>query len=199
MSFDIREHKEKERAHFKAVRASITPRQKARWDTAIIRHLLVFPAYLECATLLCYLPVEGEINTVPLLEAAWKAGKRVGVPYCIPGTREMDFYLINSLDDLNSGYCGILEPNPNTAQKLTDFCGCLCVLPGLVFDMYGYRFGYGGGYYDRFLNNRYQGGTTVGLCYGACTVKRLIRGTYDHPCHALITETGSKKLKSQGG
>lgn len=197
MSFDIRAHKNKQRAHFKEVRAQITPRQKARWDTAIVRHILALPAYQTCQTLLCYLPMEGEIDTRPLLESAWKAGKQVAVPYCIPGTREMDFYLIHSLDELAEGYCGILEPDPARAAELVDFDGCLCILPGLVFDMEGYRFGYGGGYYDRFLNGPYRGKPTAGVCYRVCTVKRLVRGMYDRPCDLLITETGAKKMKGQ--
>ena len=194
MKFDIREHKKQQRAHFKAVRGDISPQQKARWDTAIIRHILALPTYRNCSTLLVYLPLDGEINTLPLLEHAWSQGRRVAIPYCVPGTRIVEFYIVHSLDDLVESAYGIPEPDPARHEKLSDFSGCFCLLPGLAFDLDGYRLGYGGGYYDRFLNGPYKGGATAGACYGVCTVKRLTRGAYDRPCDCLVTETGVRRI-----
>ena len=192
--FNIRAHKGKRRAHFRGLRAQVDPRQKAAWDAAIIGNIQALPPYLECSTLLGYLPAEGEIDTLPLLEDAWRRGKRVAVPYCLPGTRIMEFYLIHSLQDLTKGSYGILEPDPALCQKLEDFSGCFCLAPGLAFDREGYRLGYGGGYYDRFLGGPYAGKPTAGACYNLCTVKKLPRGTYDLPCDYLITETKIKSL-----
>ena len=196
MKFDIREHKKQQRAHFKAVRDGVALRQKARWDTAIIRHILALPPYKNCSTLLAYLPIKGEIDTMPLLEHAWSQGRRVAIPYCIPGTRLIDFYIIHSLEGLRKKVFGILEPDPAYHEKLENFDGCFFLLPGLAFDMDGFRLGYGGGYYDRFLNGPYKGGITVGACYNACTVKRLVRGGYDRPCAYLVTETGARRIKA---
>ena len=195
MSFDIREHKKSQRARFKAVRAGIAPAQKARWDAAIVRHIIALAPYRECETLLGYSPTRGEIDVVPLLEHALGCGKRVALPYCLPGTRLMDFYIIGAISELREGSYGILEPDPERHQKLECFERCLCIVPGYAFDTDGYRLGYGGGYYDRFLNGPYKGGMTVGACYNACTVKRLTRGTYDCPCRYVVSETGARRVK----
>ena len=64
----------------------------------------------------------------------------------------------------------------------------ICIVPGLTFDLNGYRLGYGGGYYDRFLceNNRL---ITVGLCYQNNLTDKLIINQYDMPVNYIITET----------
>lgn len=192
--YDIRKRKQELRARYKAVRTEIEPRQRTRWDSAILKHLTALTAYQDCTTLLCYVPIPGEIDTVPVMEDAWSRGKQVAVPYCVPDTRIIEFYRIDSLDSLVEGAYGVREPDPDREVKLTGFMDSLCILPGLAFDAKGYRLGYGGGYYDRFLSGPYEGGQTVGLCYGICTVDRLARGAFDRSCDYLVTETGAKRI-----
>jgi len=197
MSFDIREHKKQQRAHFKALRSQIPPKQKAQWDTAIIRHVIDLPPYQDCAVFLGYMPMAGEINVVPLLEHTLSQGKKLALPYCVPDSdRIMDFYIVRSMEDFAEGSYGIWEPDPASCEKLVDFSGCFCLAPGVAFDMDGYRLGQGGGYYDRFMNGPYRDGVTAGACYGICTVERLVRGIYDRPCGYLVTEAGVKLIRN---
>lgn len=192
---DIRARKKELRRHFKQLRGEISPRQKARWDSAILRHILALPAYRESETVLLYLSTPEEIDTLALMEQALADGKQVAVPYCVPGTRLMEFYPIQSLGNLVPGAYGILEPDPAAAPKLTAFTGSICLVPGLAYDSRGYRLGYGGGYYDRFLSGPFGGQPTVGVCYGVCTVGRLDIGSFDVPCRYLVTETGAKVIR----
>lgn len=194
---NVRIRKEELRQASKAIRSDLTPRQKSRWDTAILRHFINLPAYQNCHTLLTYASLPGEVDTFALMEEAWRAGKRVAVPYCVPGTRLMEFYLIESPEELAPSAYGILEPDPARSQKLTDFSGSACVVPGLAFNCIGYRLGYGGGYYDRFLAGPYAGNPSIGLCYGVCMVKFLPIGTYDRPCDFLVTETGARIIRKK--
>jgi len=189
-SHDVNARKKELRTHFRAVRGKISPEQKSLWDAAILRHILALPTYQECKTLLCYIPLPDEVDTIPLMKDAWRNGKRVAVPYCLPGGRVIEFYLIESLEGLKSGAYGILEPDPEKHERLDDYTGALCILPGLAYDPDGYRLGYGGGYYDRFLAGDFSGNPTVGVCYGVSTVKCLERGPFDLPCDYLITEEG---------
>lgn len=62
----------------------------------------------------------------------------------------MDFYLVNSLSQLEKGAFSIMEPNTEVCEKYEDFSHGLCLVPGLCFDMQGFRLGFGKGYYDRF-------------------------------------------------
>jgi len=67
-------------------------------------------------------------------------------------------------------------------------------VPGLSFDLQGYRLGFGKGYYDRFLSD--FGGVTVGVCYGKCTVTELPRGAFDRAVDIVMTEKFSNRTGS---
>ena len=188
--FDIRVYKSRIRESCRAARKAMTPEQKADGDAKILTHLKNSPIYRDCRVLLCYVSTAGEVNTRTIIEQALGDGKRVAVPYCVDGTRDMYFYLIGSLDELRPRTFGVLEPVPEESKKLIDFSGSLCIVPGLCFDRAGYRLGYGGGYYDRFLN-KYEG-VSIGVCHHQFLRSYLIHGRYDVPCCYIITEKGIK-------
>ena len=62
----------------------------------------------------------------------------------------------------------------------------LCVVPGFSFDKEGFRLGYGGGYYDRFLST--FNGFSAGLCLSAFISEKLPRDGFDIAVNAVITE-----------
>ena len=197
MSMGLPQLKKDKRAHFKALRAGITPEQKAEWDAAIVAHIINHPVYRGAHTLLAYMPTPGEIDTRPLLEHAWAQGKRVALPYCLPCTKGvMEFYLVDKDDPLTRGIHRSLEPDPTRQEKLVDFTGCLCLVPGYAFDARGFRLGYGGGYYDRFLGKTRGTVQTMGAYYSICTAKELPLGRYDLPCGYLVTEAGARAVDS---
>ncbi|MVP01440.1 5-formyltetrahydrofolate cyclo-ligase [Paenibacillus lutrae] len=106
---------------------------------------------LESPVFLAYVPFRSECDIKPVIEACWETGIRVYVPRSIYSTRELKFYEIHSWSDLEEGMHGILEPNRGN-EILSDLLAVTAVLvPGLAFDRSFGRLGYGGGYYDRFL------------------------------------------------
>ena len=68
----------------------------------------------------------------------------------------------------------------------------LAFIPGVVFDRRGYRIGYGGGYYDRFLEEA-QDLVSVGLGYEFQVVWEVPRSKHDLPVDYLCTERGLRK------
>lgn len=189
-SFDIRAYKHRLRAHYKKIRTAMSPAEKKTCDTRLYHRLIHLPEYKRCKILLCFVSTDIEVDTHRLIQHALSAGKIVAVPFCIPGTRRMDFYRIHSIDDLETGTFGVLEPNPETCDCIQNFEHAICVLPGLAFDHGGFRLGYGGGYYDRFLSAHFQDVhcVTVGICYAGCVTHKLPRGKFDIPCRILVTE-----------
>ena len=94
-----------------------------------------------------------EVETIPFVEELLqKREKRIFVPKVCG--MDIRFYEITSMEDVKSGYQGILEPKEGmeefSAQK-PDAKNCLIVLPGSVFDRKCNRMGYGKGFYDRFM------------------------------------------------
>lgn len=174
------------RAFFKAVRTSLSKAEKTRLDSRIADRFLTLPQYHEAKTVLFYVSLPLEIDTFSLMEQAFSDGKTVAAPRCVPGTREMEFYILRDICDLAPGAFGVSEPNADACEKLTDLSRGLCVVPALGFARDGYRLGYGKGYYDRFLA-RFLG-RTVGLVYDACLKERLPHDKFDCRVRQILTE-----------
>lgn len=184
--FDIRVYKQNLRNRYKEIRLTMAPEQKAQSDAKIFENLKSIWQVKNAGLILTYVSTAIEVDTLSLIEWAFTQGKQVAVPYCIDNTRDMCFYLIHSLNDLQKRTFGVLEPIPDQCEKLTSFEDSVCIVPGLAFDRQGFRLGYGKGYYDRFLS-RYRG-TMVGLCYRSCILRRLHRGRFDIACDMIVTE-----------
>lgn len=114
----------------------------------------------ECIAL--YSPVQREIDTARLLQAACSDGKRALYP-AVCG-REMVLRQVQHPEQLSRGCFGILEPCGNGRDHLADEPD-LIIVPGVAFDHGGHRIGYGQGFYDRFLRHPGLRSTLVGLCH----------------------------------
>lgn len=183
---DIRPYKARLRTEAKQYRRGLTPEQKSRYDRKIANKLLGLWSFRDAETLLFYVSTAIEVDTHALIARAWELGKKVAVPRCVAGTRDMRFYYISSFDQLENGTFGVPEPIPALCTQVHDFSNSMCVVPALMFDREGYRLGYGKGYYDRFLAS--YPGTPVGICYAACRTQALPHGRYDKPIQIFITE-----------
>ena len=181
--------KQEIRAEYKKKRREIPADLKQKYDCAIRKRIEGLPCYRRAECLLCYVSLPDEVDTFRLIENALAAGKMVCVPVSLEETHTVDFYQIHSLDELEPGTYGVLEPVPGRAKKITVFPRpAVCVVPGLVFDKEGYRLGYGKGYYDRFLQK--FGGVKIGVCYRELMVDLLPHGYYDRPVSWLVCEDG---------
>lgn len=192
---NIKEIKIRLRANFRKYRERLAPEQKLKMDSAIQARLLAMKEYAQADTVFTYVSKPIEVDTIGLISAAFLNHKKVAVPRCVPGTRDMEFYYISSIEELEPGTFGVLEPNPEKSMLVTDFNSGICIVPGLSFDAQGYRLGYGKGYYDRFLND--FKGIKAGLCYTGCTQWNLPHGYYDRPVDVLITEKYLRRIRHQ--
>ena len=133
---------------------------KTQADEELTQCLLELPAFQEAKTLATYLSMGHEFSTAGLIQVALQLGKRICVPRTYPqGRMEFVEYDPNILEKTRFG---LLEPNEK--GKLVDKAEIdLIHVPGLVFQSKGYRIGYGGGYYDRYLAD--YTGRTVSTIY----------------------------------
>ena len=182
---NVRQQKIELRARYKKIRKECPPEIKSRLHKKISDRFLGLEEYTSCKTLFTFVSSDIEVDTIYIIEKALSDGKQVAVPKCTDKTGHMEFYYINSLNELKTGYFSILEPDTNICKKADSFTG-LCIVPGLCFDYQGFRIGFGKGYYDRFLQ-RFKG-TTVGICYSKCIEKELPKGAYDRSVDILVTD-----------
>lgn len=127
-----------------------------------------------------------EVATHHLIEFAWQCGKRIAIPKCISSTREMDFRLIDSFDQTEVVYMDLKEPCVDLTESVPPEEIDLQIVPGVVYSPEGYRIGFGGGYYDRYLAGYpFQ---TISLAFERQILDNVIREPHDFPVSYLYTE-----------
>ena len=104
--------------------------------------------YKEAKVVFAYMDCKNEVETKKVIEQCWKDGKVIAVPKVFGEI--MRYYVITSYEDLEDGYFGIREPKHEVLQEIVCEDG-LMILPGVAFDEARHRVGYGGGFYDRYL------------------------------------------------
>jgi 5-formyltetrahydrofolate cyclo-ligase len=162
------------------------------------QHLMAMEEWVNAKTIFCFLSFGDEIDTTPLVEAAWKAGKRVVVPRCHKGFR-IEAYEIKNLEGLIPGRYGIREPNPEVHPVIDPTEIDFIVMPGSVFDDFGNRMGYGAGFYDRYLLRTKSQTPRVAFALQLQWVPQLHPQAHDQPVDYLVTESGVSCFKNKNG
>ena len=176
------------RKKYKAIRESLMEKAP-EYSQKICKACASLEEFQKADTVLLYFAKGSEADLSSLCEIALREGKRVAYPRCLDRER-MEFFEISSLSDLEKGYFGIMEPKIDAPK--CSFENAVCFVPALAFDLEGYRLGYGGGYYDRYLSD--FSGTKVGVAYDDCVTDKLPRGEHDIKTDYIITESRVKRI-----
>ena len=172
----------------KELRARIRERKRAMTESEIDGKSAILglkfrasALYAQAKTIYGYLPYNQEVRTVPMLQQALRDGKRVAVPKVFG--EEMRFIYLDDLTAVEKGYAGI--PEPVEDGPVADDATALVLMPGLAFDPEGHRIGYGGGFYDKFLE-REPNHPTLALCYEFQMLPHLETEEHDIPVDTVI-------------
>lgn len=192
----IKREKDAIRKEFSLKRDSIDKTEKEARDKKICALASSLMSFRHADIILLYAPIKSEIDVMPIMHEALSKGKAVAFPKCNMEERTMKFHFVTSESDLEICAYGIREPkedlpvyDPQETKGVA-----VCYLPGLAFDAYGYRLGYGKGYYDKFMNT--FTGCTIGLTYTELIASQpLPKGRFDRHCDIMLTEKGIKQLK----
>ncbi|OIR60348.1 5-formyltetrahydrofolate cyclo-ligase [Bacillus sp. FMQ74] len=152
----------------------------------IYKYLFSLPDWQNAGTIAVTISRGLEIPTRPVIEQAWEERKQVCIPKCHPDTKKMQFRAYQTDDQLETVYAGLLEPIIEKTKEVNPSKIDLMIVPGVCFDVNGFRIGFGGGYYDRYLSE-YEG-KTVSLLFECQLFANVPRLPHDMPVHKLITE-----------
>ena len=169
------------RKQIRELKRAMSPAQIERASNRLGEQFAASELYQKAKTIYGYLPYNQEVRTVPILARALADGKQVAVPKVYGD--EMRFICLTDLTQVETGYAGI--PEPIADEPIADDPAALVLMPGLAFDKEGHRIGYGGGFYDKFLNAE-PTHPTVALCYAFQMVEDLPTEEFDVPADRVL-------------
>ncbi|RKQ18863.1 5-formyltetrahydrofolate cyclo-ligase [Oceanobacillus bengalensis] len=167
---------------------ALSGEERERTESNLLHYLTTSESWNQSETIGITVSHGFEWNTKAIIEAGWKHGKIICVPKCFPKEKKMVFYKLEHFDQLEVVYYNLLEPKPEETMEIEKQEMDLLIVPGVVFDKEGYRIGFGGGYYDRFLTD-FQN-ITVSLLHSIQRLEGLPVEAHDLAVNYLITEKG---------
>jgi 5-formyltetrahydrofolate cyclo-ligase len=179
--------KAKIRTRIIRLRNAMTREEITAGSDAIVKRLTELAGLRRASTLMVFLSYGSEVLIDDLIRWAWAEGKRVAVPLSNPETRELTPCRIDSFGDLEIGHYGIREPKVGSSNPLPKGEIEVVLVPAVAFDRKGYRVGYGGGYYDRFLPGVPQA-AKIGVAFACQIVDGIPADSYDVAVDGLVTE-----------
>ena len=164
---------------------TLSQEQKIAMDQALTERFLNHPFYQEAKVIATYLSFPHEFQTQELIEQALRDGKKVLIPKTYPKGC-MDFVVYDAQQLVKTSF-GLLEPQGDLEVVDTSRIDLIHV-PGLAFTTEGYRIGYGGGYYDRYLEH--FAGQSLSTIY-PCQVQEFNSENHDIPVQEVLIYEGN--------
>ncbi|RSU02020.1 5-formyltetrahydrofolate cyclo-ligase [Vagococcus fessus] len=158
------------------------PKKKVELESKILSQLFETRIWQGTEVIAITMSLPFEFNTKPIIEEAWKTGKKCYVPKVL-ANNQMTFIQITPDTRYEKGVFGIKEPIGDSISSFSKTA--LMIVPGLIFNREGYRIGQGGGYYDRYLSN-YKG-ITASLVFPQQLSDDWTPEKFDQPVDYIIT------------
>ena len=171
-----------------AQRAMLTPAEIEQHSAVIAAYVCALPAFCVSPTIMVYIALPQEVQTMSIITQARQSQKRIAAPV-IRGQDLVALELSEAPMQLRRGRFGILEPCGTQRVIHPQEIGFIAV-PGIAFDARGGRLGFGKGYYDRFLRQLPATTYRCGLAFGIQVVSCVPQASHDICMHGIITEQG---------
>lgn len=174
-----------------ATRNNLSPEELQEKSKAIGNRLLELPEIVKSTSIFLYVSFRSEVETMSLLKTLIESGKTVSVPITYVKERRLDaIHITDPENQLVPGYCDIPEPDKSICVSNIVESETIdsVILPGSVFDERCGRFGYGGGFYDRFVS-KIPKACRIGLAFDLQIVKLAPLQDHDELLDYVITES----------
>ncbi len=164
-------------------RGELLPDQIQEWSGSLISKLAAFPQMIRAQNIMCFLSIKNEVDLRPFIYEAQQDGKKILIPRV--ETKNLMVAAEYQPSKTTRGPFDITEPVGESfdPQQID-----VVLVPGLVFDYNGYRLGYGGGYYDRFLPLLRPDAFICGVCYDFQIVETVFPHAEDIAVDWIVTE-----------
>lgn len=159
-------------------------------SSIITEKLLSLECINKANNIMLYLDFNNEVKTDDLITKLISLRKIVSSPITLKDERNLVPTQITDLHNgIKIGAYGIREPknDPNLEVNVNDID--IVIVPAVAYDRECYRLGYGGGYYDRFLNRLRKDAITIGIAFDLQIFDSVPKEEHDAQLDYIITET----------
>lgn len=190
------------RQNMRQIRNRLSALEIQNKSQKIFSQIYEHPMYKNSVCVFSYASFRNEVDTTDFNKRVLADGKLLALPKVL--TKEtMEFYIVTDLQELVPGYMGLLEPNekfqkisPETVFSIirknnteeSSENSILMILPGLAYDRNLYRIGYGGGYYDRYLNRYESGIVRCAAAFNCQMIDKVPTLPFDQRMDFVVTE-----------
>lgn len=169
----------------KSVKKNMTGAEVAAKSRSIMRKVMELPEFKAANNIYTYVSYNQEVDTHRFIKECLDIGKNIFVPKVYG--KIIKFHKIEDFELLISGKYGILEPSNEFLEEWNNVDGVM-IMPGLAFGRDFSRAGYGGGFYDRFLET-HHGLKTIGVCFDFQVVDSIEIDNYDYKPDIIVSES----------
>jgi 5-formyltetrahydrofolate cyclo-ligase len=187
MTLTISEQKAQLRKTCRSLRRGLDPAFREQASRLVCAEIENWDIFQQAQVILGYMPTNSEVDLRPLLEQ--HPGKTWALPRILPGENHRMIFHVYDPARLSLHPFGMAEPQADLAVIPPGEID-LALVPGLAFDLQGWRLGYGGGYFDRFLKDFH--GVSLGVNFEALlrVCEELPHDPHDMPMQWLASEQG---------
>ncbi len=169
-------------------RKSLDPGQRKDLSERIVRNIVRLPEFRRARRVALFVPLKGEPDITPLFPLVAREKELI-----LPKVSGESLLLlrVNYPPKLSKGKFGVQEPEEG--QEVSPEEVDLILVPGVVFDLRGFRIGFGKGYYDRLLDR--IRGLKAGVAFSFQVLGSVPHDPWDVPVDILITEKFVRRFR----
>lgn len=176
--------KQEARSLVKALKIKMTEEDIQKKSKAVMDKVVNLPEFISAENIFTYVSYNQEVDTFALIEKCYQLGKNVFVPKVYG--KEIKFHKIEDLSLLKKGMYDILEPDNVYIDDWNNLVGAM-IMPGLAFGRDFSRVGYGGGFYDRYLQSN-ESMMTIAVCFDFQLFDSIEVESFDYRPRIIVSE-----------
>jgi 5-formyltetrahydrofolate cyclo-ligase len=189
ISLDL--NKNQQRKHIQNIRDALSTYDLLRKSNEIVKRLKNIHELDQSTVVACYISFDNEVYTHGFIREYIKQ-KEILIPFIDRQTKKLHLSHLKNWKELQSGCYGILEPEKSSLRIKKPSIVDVFLIPGIVFDRYGNRIGYGCGYFDKLLSK--LDATKIGLAFDFQVLERIPHEPHDIKMDYILTETQTIRL-----
>ena len=159
-------------------------------SSIITQKILALDCIKKAKNIMLYLDFNNEVKTDELIVKLLSLGKTVSSPITIKEEKKLiPSQIIDLKDGVKIGAYGIREPKPECSPEVEVKDIDVVIVPAVAYDKDCYRLGYGGGFYDRFIERLREDAITVGIAFDLQIFDSVPKEDHDAQLDYIITES----------